>query len=262
VFLRVPAPFAVKQEEAIRMSRTELAVETLDPVAGGRQNRRIAGHVARIGVHEIAENREVDARIEFAEREHFDVLQERRDRRGARQHRRHDDHRAGFVWNPIREVESRQTARRNRPCDDALRQGDGDVGRRDEKQEQQTEQQADRCALVPRVRRDARQQSSRDDRDRSQVEERRMVEHETHDTALEPGPMRDVELEAAPSAIDQVVPDVGRAIGGRATRGRLARALDGSQRHLHLRLSARRRELFDGLPLSIAAEKVHPAVRA
>ena len=44
----------------------------------------------------------MDARIEVAEREHLDVLQQRRHRVGARQQRRHDDHRAGVVRNADR----------------------------------------------------------------------------------------------------------------------------------------------------------------
>ena len=49
---------------------------------------------------------------------------------------------------------------------------------------------------------------------------------------------------------------------GEPLRGRLAGALDRPQRDPHLRVSARRREFLDRLALSIAAEEVHPSVRA
>ena len=130
----------MKQEEAIRVFGAEPPIEVLDARARGGKNRRIAGQLARIGVGEVAEDREVDARIEVAQREHLDVLQQRRHRRGARQQRRHDDHRAGVVWNPIGEVEARQAARRDRPGDHALRERDRDVGRRDQQEQHQSRQ--------------------------------------------------------------------------------------------------------------------------
>ena len=98
-----------------------------------------SGSVLRIGVGEIAEDREMDARIEVAEREHLHVLQQRRHRFGARQQRGHDDHRAGIVrdaLNAIGEVEAGQTARRERPGDHALSKRDRDVGGRDQQKQQ------------------------------------------------------------------------------------------------------------------------------
>jgi hypothetical protein len=65
----------------------------------------------------------MNARIKVAEREHLHVLQQRRHGFAARQQRRHDDHRAGIVGdvlNAIREIETIQTPRRDRPGDRAL----------------------------------------------------------------------------------------------------------------------------------------------
>jgi hypothetical protein len=43
---------------------------------------------------------------------------------------------------------------------------------------------------------------------------------------------------------------------------RLAGALDGAQRDAHLSVAARRGQLFHRLSLPVAAQKIHPPVRA
>ena len=48
------------------------------PVARGGENRRVVGQLARVGVGEVAEDREMDVRIEVAERQHLEVLEQRR----------------------------------------------------------------------------------------------------------------------------------------------------------------------------------------
>ena len=53
-----------------------------------------------------------------------------------------------------------------------------------------------------------------------------------------------------------------RAIGNRPAHDRLPGALDGLERHPHLRLSARGRELLDRLTLPVAAQEVHSSIRA
>ncbi len=122
VFPRVPAPLAMEQEEAIRVLGAEPLVEGLDcPRA---QRRGVGGSSGSSRASASAKSLRIAKwmmRVEVAEREHLDVLEQRRDRVGARQHRRHDDHRAGVVGNAVREVEARQPTGRDRPGDDALR---------------------------------------------------------------------------------------------------------------------------------------------
>ena len=77
----VPLPVAVKQEEAIGVLGAELEVERLDARARAFENRRVSGRVGRARVGEVAEDREMDARIEIAERQHLDVLEQRVDAR-------------------------------------------------------------------------------------------------------------------------------------------------------------------------------------
>ncbi len=208
----VPAPFAVEQEEAVRMAGAEAAVEIDDARPRGVENRRVARPFARVGVGEVAEDREVDPRIEVAQREHLDVLQQRRDPVDARQQRRHDDHRAGRRRHALREIEAGQAARRDRPHDRAVRERERDVRGRDQQEQHQRRQEANAGASVPRVRHCADQQRGRYDRDRSQVRGGRVREYETPRPIREPRPVGDVDLEDAPSTIDEVVPDVRSAI--------------------------------------------------
>src|SRR4029077_3971299 len=77
VFPGVPAPCAMKQKKAIRVLGTESLVEMLDALARRGKNRRIAGELARIGVGEVTENREMNARIQVTQREDLDMLEQR-----------------------------------------------------------------------------------------------------------------------------------------------------------------------------------------
>src|SRR3954447_16124895 len=76
------------------------------------------------------------------------------------------------------------------------------------------------------------------------------------------GPVGDVRFQIAASSIDQVIADVGSTIPGRSKKRRLAGAFDRAQRDAHLGVAARRGQIFDRLPLSITAEKIHSSVRA
>ena len=96
----------MEEEEPIGVPGTESPIERLDAGTRRRQHRRVTRHVARRGVGEVAQDREVDVRIEIAERQHFEVLQQRRHRRLARQHRRHDDHRPRLGGNRTGELET------------------------------------------------------------------------------------------------------------------------------------------------------------
>ena len=206
----------------------------------------------------------MDARIEVAEREHLHVLQQRRHGLGARQQGGHHHHRAGIVrdaLNAIGEVETRQAARRDRPGDHALDKCDRDVGGRDQQKQQRDGHGACGSALTPEIRRARGQQERRHDRDRDQIDERRMREHQTPYPFRERRPIGKVGFEVATPLIDEVVPDVGGPIGGRSAGGRLAGAFDCPQSDPHLRVSARRRELLNRLALSISTEEVHPSVR-
>ena len=70
----------------------------------------------------------MDARVQVSERQHLEMLEKRVDARHARQHGRHDDHRARVSGNTVREVEAGKALRRNRPRGQTLDTCDRDVG--------------------------------------------------------------------------------------------------------------------------------------
>ena len=77
---RVPLPHAVGEVEAVAAALGVACVEGRDAGARGVEDRLVLRHLARGGVREIAEDREVDARIEVAQRQHLEVLEQLRAR--------------------------------------------------------------------------------------------------------------------------------------------------------------------------------------
>ena len=199
VFQRVPAPLAMKQEEPVGVLGAEPPVERLDSRPRSGNERRIVGQFARVGVGEVAEDRKMKMRVEVAEREHFDVLQQHGDRVGARQHRRHHDHRSRIVGNAVREIEARQPTRRNQPCDGALNDGNRDVGRRYGQKHEQCRDAAARGARVARVLGTERQQQGHRGGYGRQIHDGRVSEQESPGAGGQSRPVGDIDLEIAPS---------------------------------------------------------------
>ena len=131
---------------------------------------RAASRIARVAraasrrrrVGEVAEDREVDVRIEVAERQHLEVLEQRRHRLGARQHRRHDDHRARVVGNAGRRSRGAAAGAAGSPRRRRRwTQRDRDVGSPGRAAaSSDRDERASRRPAVPRVRRSAARASS------------------------------------------------------------------------------------------------------
>ena len=132
-----------------------LRLSASTPVARAVEDRRVLRRVGGVGVGEVAENREVDAGIEIAEREHLDVFEQRVDAVGARQHRRDDDHRAGGVGNAVGEVEARQPLRADDVDDRPLDARDREVARRQQHEQRDEDLDGGRGARAAARRRTA-----------------------------------------------------------------------------------------------------------
>ena len=114
----------MEQEEPVRMPFAEARVQDVDPRPGGGEDRLVLGHLARGGVDEVAEDREVDARIEVSERQHLDVLEKPGHVGHARQQRGHDHHGSRVVGDSRGEFEAGEASRRHPTSDQALHEGD------------------------------------------------------------------------------------------------------------------------------------------
>jgi hypothetical protein len=102
---------------------------------GGGEDRLVLGHLARGGVDEVAEDREVDARIEVSESQHLDVLDKPGHGGHARQQRGHDHHGSRVVGDSRREFEAGEASRRYPTSGQALHEGDRHLaGRKQQEQ--------------------------------------------------------------------------------------------------------------------------------
>ncbi len=73
---RIPAPLAVKEEEPIGVPVAEARVEPHDAVARRVDDRVVVRQVLRVGVEEVADDREVEPGVQVAERQDLEVLDE------------------------------------------------------------------------------------------------------------------------------------------------------------------------------------------
>ena len=250
-----------EQKEAIRVAGAEALIETSIPSARRRESPRRRA-VPRIGVGEIAEDREMDVRVEVAQRQHLDVLQQRR-------------HRAVLVSivgtttivrasSGIRSEKSSRgrrrggTAQATTRCASAMAMSAAGISR----SSTSAARTRGRGALVPERSTPPASSSavrSQSGPDRGASRARTPV---ACIAAREPRPVGDIGFEIATPPIDQVIADVGGRSADRAAGGRLACAFDRLQGDPHLRVAARRGELLDRLALPISAEEVHPPVGA
>jgi hypothetical protein len=106
LFLGVPLPIAMEQEEAVLVLAARPGVELVDAGTGALEQRRVVRSVGVCLVREIAQNSEMDAGIEVAQREDLHVLEQQVHSRKAGQHGRHHHHRPCRVGNAAGQIEA------------------------------------------------------------------------------------------------------------------------------------------------------------
>ena len=84
------------------------ALRASTPAVRAFEQRRIARRIGRGRIGEVAQDREVDARVGIAQREHLDVFDQLIHAGGGGQHRGDDHHGPRGFRNAGREIESRQ----------------------------------------------------------------------------------------------------------------------------------------------------------
>ena len=120
------------------------------------------------GIGKVAEQREVDPRVEVAERLHFEVRDELLDAGDAVEQRRHDHHRPRRRRHVV-ELDARQPSWRNQHADQALQQMDHQLAGRHEGQERYHDQRRAAPALPSRVDHRERHEQRRAGGNRAQV---------------------------------------------------------------------------------------------
>ena len=205
----------------------------------------------------------MDARVEVAERQHLEVLEQL-----ARPARRSSS--SVGTTTMVRALsgtpprKSRRGSRRGggEAGAQALDDGDGHLAGRQQQEERHPGQRPGRAAVLVRVgEAEAEQQGgqrARSPRGRPRWRgRRRSAAARRH----EAGTVRHVGLEVGAAPADEVVADVDRAPGAAALGG-LARALHGAQGHPQLALPGAVGQVLDRLAVAVAAQEVHAAVDA
>ena len=247
--------------EAVAPPLGVAGVEGLDSGAGGVQDRLVLRHLARGGVGEVAEDREVDARIEVAEGQHLEVLEQLPDSLDARQQRRHHDHGPRALRHPVQEVEAGQPPRRGEAGRQALDDGDRHVARRQQQEERHPGLWPGRVAVLVRVGEAQTEQQRGQQPDHPEVGRGGVSEDEAARATEHPGTVGHVRLEIVAALADQMMADVGRA-PGEAALGGLTRALDRPQGYPDLTLPGAVGQVLHRLAVAVAAQEVHVAVDA
>ena len=234
-FLLVPLPRPMAQEETVGPSAGMLRVERFDPAPGGGQDLLVARQRLGGRVADVAEDREVDARVHVAEGLHLEVRDQLAGALHAVEDRRDDHHGAGVLRHGA-QLEPRQPARRNQVGDDPLHDLNRQLAGRDHQHERGPQQRPATTTVPGGIRQRRRDEHGGAQADRAQVARRRVPETQaTHLQAQARAPA-DALLELPPPAADQVVADVSAPLRRRPLRD-LPRPLDGLEGHSELGLA-------------------------
>ena len=256
---RVPLPHPVHEVEAVGAPLGVAGVEGLDPGTGGGQDRLVLRHLARGSVREVAEDREVDVRVEVSERQHLEVLEQLPDPLDARQERRHDDHGPRALRHPGEEVEAGEPPRSGEADAEALDDSDRHVTRRQQQEEGHPGERPRRAAVPVRVGEADAEKQDGQQADRPEVDGGGVGEDEASYATKETGTVRHVGLEIGAAPADEMVADVGRPARAAALAG-LARALHRPEGHPELAVPGAVGQVLHGLAVAVAAQEVHPPV--
>ena len=261
-FLLVPLAIAVEQIEATASWNRMPFVERPHLRPGRGENLAVGGTLLGDGVGEVAQQGEMDAGVEVPQRLNLEMRQQRLDTLHAAEQRRDDDHRPTGLGNVALELEARQRARLDQTGQQPLHGRDGQLGRRDER-EQDDGRQHWRAAVAEHHRvGDACKNHERGQQpDGPEVDRRRMAEDGASNPFSNAWRELDDGLELGPAWARQVVPHVQAPIGARPCAA-ATRHVDAFEGDAGLVLGPAIGEQLDGPPILIAAGEVHVAIDA
>ena len=237
-------------------------VQGVDARSRGGQNVGVVRPVLGEGVGEVAEQREVNAGIEVAERLDLQVREQLVDRAHAAEQGRHDHHRATILGHSAVELETREHTRRDQPRQQALHRARRQLAGGDEREECNQRDRARRAVSEGGGIRDADgDDEHRQQRDGAEIQARRVGEQRAPRTLAEARPEGDEPLELLAPRAGEVVADV-RMSRVTATIPAPSGGIDAIERDLDLTASFGAAELLDDASILIATDEIHPAVCA
>ena len=259
-FAGVPLPQSMKQEETVGAIGGVPGVERGDAGASRLEDLGVLRLRLGGGVGKVAEEREVDPRIEVAERLHFEVRDELLDPGDAVEQRRHDHHRPRRRRHVV-ELDARQPSRWNQHADKALEQVDHQLAGRHHGQQRHHAQRRAAPPLPLRVGHGESHEQRRAGGNRPQVAWRGPGKEQPADAMRQIRLPRHADLERAAAGANQVIAHVRRAIVGRA-HVHLPGPFHALERQQQLRLPRRPGQLLHGVAVAVAAAEIHLAVHA
>ena len=259
-FAGVPLPQAMKQEEPVSAIGGVPGVERGDAGASRLEDLGVLRLRLGGGVGKVAEEREVDPRVEVAERLHFEVRDELLDPGDAVEQRRHDDHRPRRRRHVV-ELDARQPARRDQYPDQALQQMDHQLAGRHHGQQRHHAEPHAAPSLPLRVGHGQGHEQRGAGGNRPQVAWRCPGKEQPADAMRQIRLPRHADLERAAAGANQVIAHVRRAIVGRA-HVHLPGSFDALESQQQLRLPGRPGQLLHRVAVAVAAPEIHLAVDA
>ncbi len=240
--LRVPAPLAVEEEEAVGAVPR---VQPVDALAGDVQQRLVAGEDLLVGVAEIGEQREVQVPVAVGEEADLEVVEERVDLRSPAHQRRHGHDGPVARGDALAHVELRQLARRDERGHEQVEQVDDQLAHRQHRDGGDQPQPGAGRTVVGRVREQAGHRNGDGDANRAQVAKRRMAEDEAAHPFAHRRRIAELGLELEAAARDEVVADVMLAVVIRRRAHGGVRQPDRPPRDIPFRQMGAARQLLD-----------------
>jgi hypothetical protein len=258
--LRIPEPRPVEEVERILRAAGVAGVER----ANALDRRLDDGVVLRPrlggGVGEVAEDGEVEVRFAVGEELHLERRERFVHRFDVGEERRDHDRRSELGGNAPRvaQVELRQRPRREEGGDELVHDADGDVARRNQREEEDEGPRPSRLRPgKPEERRDRRHGEGEDAPDEDHV---RVTQHPAVDRLAHGWPEACRSLELVAPRIHQVVADVRAPRLVRALAG--PREIDRSARDVGFGEPRPLGDPLDGVAVPVACREGHPRMEA
>ncbi len=272
---RIPAPFAMEEEEArpaavlVPVIPGPLVVpgplippfELADALHGQTEELRVPGHLPRGSVDEVREQGEAQVPPRVAQEADLQGVEQRADLVLAGEHARYADQGAAVAGQILLESHPGQQPGPQAQGDQGAHEAHRHGARRQQKGRAQDGEPVDGGSQGGGPEQGEDRDHQRGHPDASEIGKRGMAPDPPAGAGLQGRPVAEAALQEEPALADQVEAHVPRP-PGRRLRRRLPRQEHGGARHLGLALPAALGQLLDLLAVAVAGGEVHAGVHA
>ena len=253
----VPPPLAMEQVEPVG---SVPRVQLIDPAGRRVDQHVVAGKhlLARVG--EVRQQGEVQVRVAVGEEADLQIVDERQQPRLGVHDRGYDHHGPIACRDAAAQIQLGQRPRLDLLRDDEVEEADDQLAHWNQRDERDDPEIRRGRAVPVCVREEAGDRQRCCARDRSEIADRRVSEHETGGALVPRRWIAEALFEPEPAARNEVVADVMLAVVLRRGPLRLARQLHGVACDVLLRFLRPLGELFDRMAVAVASGEVHSRV--